>query len=482
MKSWSAADHDPRRPSPHAKGGALMSVSLQDAIATSGLRSGGTLSFHHHLRNGDAVLNATLQACAALGLRDLHIAPSSVFPCHAPLVDHIRTGTVTRITTAYMSGPVAEAISGGVLAQTVTLQTHGGRARRISNGTLPIDLAVIAAPSVDDDGNIGGADGVNACGPLGYAMVDAAHARHVIAVTDEPCGPLRRVCIPAGDIQVVRVVSIGDAAYLTSGTTARAPGAEAQAIADRTLALIAASGLLQDGFAFQAGAGATSLATARQVARLMGDTGVKGAFIAGGITAAAVEMQRAGLFGKLLNVQSFDRAAVADYAVNPDHIAMSAAEYASPDHPDTVADRLDVMLLGAAEVDVNFNVNVTTTGQGRIIGGSGGHADTAAGAKLAIVTMPLRARETPRVVAQVRCLTTPGTSIDAVVTEAGVAINPERADLSERLRHSGVEVIGIEDLQSMAGPSLPTNASGRVVAKVEHRNGSILDRVRATSD
>lgn len=457
-----------------------MTRDLQQAIAASGLRSGGTVSFHHHLRNGDAVVVAALDACADLGLTGLHIAPSSLFPCHAPLVERVRRGVIGSVSTAYMNGPFADAITTGALNGPVTLQTHGGRARRIVSGEMPIDLAIIAAPAVDPQGNVGGADGPNACGPLGYAMVDAAHARHVLAVTDAPRQPLRRICVPVQQItESVRIPTIGDARLLQSGTTARTPGPEAQAIADLTLGLIAASGLVRDGFNFQAGAGATALATARQVAQLMAQTGARGDFIAGGITGASIDMFKAGLFRRLMNVQSFDRAAVDDYATNPGHHAMSASAYANPDYPDPVAHRLDVMLLGAAEVDRDFNVNATTTSDGRIIGGSGGHADTAEGAKLAIVTMPLRSGDIARVVPHVRCVTTPGNTIDALVTEAGIAINPARPDLKQDAKRAGLALVEIADLCRLAGGMPHHKTEGPVVAQIEHRDGRILDEVHA---
>ena len=78
------------------------------------------------------------------------------------------------------------------------------------------------------------------------------------------------------------------------------------------------------------------------------------------------------------------------------------------------------MILGAAEVDLNFDVNVTTGTSGMIIGGSGGHSDTAAGAKLALVTTRLTGGAYPKIVDRVATITTPGETIDAVVTEEGV--------------------------------------------------------------
>ena len=69
--------------------------SIQEAIEKSGLKSGMCISFHHHLRGGDYVLNMVMQAIADMGIRDLTVNASSLFDCHMPLMDHIRNGVVT---------------------------------------------------------------------------------------------------------------------------------------------------------------------------------------------------------------------------------------------------------------------------------------------------------------------------------------------------------------------------------------------------
>ena len=157
-------------------------MALRDAIERAGIRDGATLSFHHHLRNGDDVMRQVLATCSEIGLRDLHIAPSSLFPVHGALLPFVENGTVARITTSYMTGPLADAVRAGALPHPVTLQSHGGRAHAIATGRLRIDAAFIAAPAVDAAGNLSGAAGPAACGPLGYAMVDADHARQVVAL------------------------------------------------------------------------------------------------------------------------------------------------------------------------------------------------------------------------------------------------------------------------------------------------------------
>ncbi|MEO1138286.1 MAG: citrate lyase subunit alpha [Pseudomonadota bacterium] len=457
-------------------------MTLRAAIEAAEFTNGATLSFHHHLRNGDDVMRQVLQTCSDMGLRDLHIAPSSLFPCHASLIPFLENGTVTRITTSYMNGPLADAVRAGVLANPVRLQTHGGRAHAIISGRLPIDATFIATPAVDAHGNLSGAIGPNACGPLGYAMVDAAHAKHVIALTDHRVAQTPRICIPAKEVdQIVQLDRIGDAGQIASGTTGRAPSAIGKAIAALTAQVIACSGCLRDGFKFQTGAGATSLAVARALGPLMANRGITGEFASGGITAALVDMARAGLFHHLWDVQAFDPVAVQSYATGGFHHAMSADRYASPANPDSIARQLDVMILGATEVDMAFNVNVTCASDGRIIGGSGGHADTAIGAALPIVTTPLCAGGFPKLVKQLTCLTTPGNSIGAVVTEAGIAVHPDRPDLGRAIERAGLPIATLDDLRRAAEAQSPPRPkkrpTGRVIAKCEDPRGHVIDHI-----
>lgn len=109
-------------------GGQKLLADIGAAFDACGVRDGATLSFHHHLRNGDAVLNPVPAEAARRGLRDLTIAPSSLFPVHAPLVEQLNSGVVGRIVTAWLSGPAADAVSRGVLPVAVRMpRTAGGR-------------------------------------------------------------------------------------------------------------------------------------------------------------------------------------------------------------------------------------------------------------------------------------------------------------------------------------------------------------------
>jgi len=475
------------RVSPFNSGRGKLLRDIDAAFDACGIRDGATLSFHHHLRNGDQVLNQVLAVAARRGLRDLRIAPSSLFAVHAPLVEHMRAGVVTAISTAYASGPVAEALSRGVLRRPVVMTTHGGRARAIESGQLHIDVAFVAAPAADRQGNLSGAEGPAACGPLGYAMVDVQHADRVVAVTDHLCPhPLCPIDISQEKVDfVVAVESIGDPKGILSGTTRPTTDPVGLQIAQTACQVIAASGLLRDGFSFQTGAGGVSIAASLYVKALMAERKVQGSFGAGGVTGYLVDMLEAGLFRTVFDVQCFDLRAVESYRNDRRHQAMSASLYANPHNRGPLVEQLDAMLLGAAQVDVDFNVNVTTGTGGMILGGSGGHSDTAAGARLAMVTTRLAASAGPKVVERVGCITTPGETIDVVVTEAGVAVHPRRGDLRDRLDAAGVELLTIEQLHARAlalsggAPAeMARQSDRRIVGVVEYRDGSVIDVIR----
>jgi citrate lyase subunit alpha / citrate CoA-transferase len=469
-------------------GGKKRLPSIRAALQAANLKDGATISFHHHLRNGDAVANSVLREAALMGLTGLTIALSSIFPVHAELVQYIRSGVIRQIYTGYVSGAVSDAITNGEMAEPLVMHTHGGRARLIESGQLHIDAAFIAAPACDEYGNLNGVDGPSACGTLGYAIVDAHYADTVIAITDNlvpyPTCPIE---ISQDYVDYVVVVdSIGDARQIVSGTTRPTNDPVGLEIAQLASRVIDASGLLVDGFSFQTGAGGISLAVAAFLRESMHQKKVQGSFASGGTTGYLVQMLQEGLFRSLLDVQCFDLRAVESYRRDPRHQAMSASMYANPHNKGAVVNQLSAMILGAAEIDVDFNVNVTTGSDGRIIGGSGGHSDTAAGAKLAIVTTRLRAGSIPKVVDRVRTVTTPGETIDVLVTESGVAINPKKSELRARLLDNGIPVRSIEELRDIANidhcsASSQVNGNEDIVAIVEYRDGTIIDVVRRCS-
>ncbi|QAT41354.1 citrate lyase subunit alpha [Clostridium sp. JN-9] len=458
--------------------------SIDEALDKVELKDGMCVSFHHHLRNGDFILNNVIYALAKRGIKDITVAASSIFPIHEPLVEYIKSGVVTGIYANYISGPVAKAVSDGLLKKPAVMMTHGGRSRAIESGDLHIDIAFVAAPTADTYGNINGVYGKSACGSLGYAVSDAMFADKVIAITDNlvpyPACPIEISQIYVD--YVVKVDSIGNPAGIVSGTTKITKDPVGLKIAKMASQVIEASGLVKDGMSFQTGAGGTSLAVAVELEKIMKKNNIVGSFAAGGVTAYIVDMLNEGLFNNIFDVQCFDLKAVESYRDNSKHMGMSGSMYGNPHNKGAVVNNLDVMILGATEIDTNFNVNVTTGSDGVIMGGSGGHSDTAAGAKLSIVVTNLMKARLPIIKDAVTTITTPGESIDVLVTERGIAVNPLRKDLIEKLSKTNLTVMPIEELKLMAekitGKPKPIETSDKVVAVVEYRDGTVIDVVR----
>ncbi len=337
-------------------------------------------------------------------------------------------------------------------------------------------------------GNCTGKYGKSACGSLGYAFPDAMNAKKVVVITDNLMPyPLQSWSIPETYVDfVVEVEAIGDPKGIVSGTTKITRDPIGLIMAAHAARVIQHSGLLKDGFSFQTGAGGASLAAAKFLKDIMLKENIKGSFGLGGITGYMVDMLNAGCFESLLDVQCFDLDAVESLRSNPKHQEISATRYASPSARSAVVDSLDVVILGATEIDTDFNVNVHTDSNGYIMGGSGGHSDTAAGAKLSMIIAPLSRARLPIVTDRVTCISTPGKDIDVVVTQKGIAVNPKNKELRDRLTQAGLPIVDIHELkriaESITGVPRKLQKGGRPVAKVIGRDGNLLDTIYSISD
>lgn len=456
--------------------------SLREAIAASGLRDGMTVSFHHHLRSGDYVINMVMNEIAAMGIKNLTVNASSLFDVHAPLAEHIKSGVITRIITDYMSEGLGKYISAGIMEQPVEFMTHGGRPTAIMQGKTPIDVAFVAAPAADCEGSCTGKIGRSACGSLGYAFADAELAKKTVVITDGLCKRLEEPSIDGKYVDfVVSVDEIGDPRGIVSGTTTITRDPVGLIMARDAADVIKYSGLLKDGFSFQTGAGGASLAAAKFLMEIMLEEKIHGGFGLGGITGYMVDMLRAGCFEELRDVQCFDLKAVESIRTDPRHHEISAFEYASPANEHAWVNSLDAVILGATEIDTGFNVNVHTNSSGTIMGGSGGHSDTAAGAKLAMVIAPLFRARQPIITERVGCVSTPGRDIDVFVTQYGIAVNPKNEELRDRLIRAHLPIVSIEELkakaESLCGVPKALEHGERVVAKVIGRGGEVQDLI-----
>jgi citrate lyase subunit alpha/citrate CoA-transferase len=466
-----------------SKYGNKLLKSLDDAIDACDIRDGMTISFHHHLRDGDYVVNMVMERLAARGLRDLVLAPSALFPCHEPLVGYIEKGVIDHIEGS-MNGPVGRACSLGKMKHVCVLRSHGGRYRAIQDGDLHIDVAFIAAPCADPHGNANGVYGKSACGPLGFALADSLYADKVVVITDNlvsfPCYPWS---IQGGNVDyVVTVDSIGDPSRIVSGTTQITRSPTRLLIAKYAAQLVYESGIMhEEGFSFQAGAGGISLAFIQFLAEYMEREGIVASFARGGSTQYLVDMLRKGLVRYILDGQSFDLAGVESLRDDPRHIETNPFVSYNYHSKGCFASMVKVAVLGATEVDLDFNVNVNTHSDGWLLHGIGGFTD-AADAQITIITAPLVRSRLPIIVDRVTTVTAPGEMIDVVVTERGIAINPRRQDLLDRLKHSKLPIVPIEKLYKMAleitGPPEKPTFADRIVALIEFRDGTVIDVVR----
>ncbi|MCQ2508365.1 MAG: citrate lyase subunit alpha [Dorea sp.] len=462
--------------------------SIEEAIDKVGLKDGMTISFHHHFRNGDAVLNQVMEVIAKKGIKDLTIAASSLNAVHAPLIEHIKNGVVKRIETSGLRGELAEEISRGLMDYPVVFRSHGNRAYAISTGQLKIDVAFLGAPSCDPFGNANGysreKDNGISCGSLGYAKCDSKYAKKTVILTNNivpyPNAPF---AIPEECVDyVVKIDYIGDPKGIMSGATRYTKNPKELIIAQTAAEAIDASGILQDGFSMQMGSGGASLAVTRYLEEKMAKKGIRASFALGGITGSMVELFKKGYVRRIIDVQSFDLDAALSLKENRFHQQISAQYYASPGNEGTAVNQLDMVVLSALEVDVDFNVNVLTGSDGVIRGAIGGHQDTAEGAALSVIVCPLTRGRIPCVVDRVNTIVTPGQTIDMVVTEYGVAVNPAKPELKEKLVAAGITVREITELRDIAesytGKGDPIEYTDKIVGIVTYRDGSVIDVIR----
>ncbi|MBE6904956.1 MAG: citrate lyase subunit alpha [Ruminococcaceae bacterium] len=466
--------------------------SLEDAIRLTGLKDGMTVSFHHHFRNGDYIVNIVMDKLAEMGFHDLVLAASSLTDCHAPLIKHIKSGVIRRIETSGLRGELANEISHGLMDIPVVFRSHGGRAYAIETGELPIDVAFLGAPSCDPYGNANGysrdVDGGVMCGSMGYAKCDAQYAKktviltnHIVSYPNAPFG------IPESDVDyIVEVPEIGNPDGIMSGATRFTKNPKELMIAETAANVIEASGRFKDGFSIQMGSGGASLAVARFLREKMLRDQIKASFALGGITGSIVDLHEEGLISKILDVQSFDLRAAESLKNNRFHQQISASYYASPSNEGTAVNQLDLVVLSALEVDCGYNVNVLTGSDGVIRGAIGGHPDTAYGASVAIIVCPLTRGRIPCVVKHVNTIVTPGKVVDVIVTDQGVAVNPRRKNLLKKIQDAGIPLCTIEELQQKAehivGSADPIEYTDRVVGVVTYRDGSVIDLIRQVKD
>src|ERR1051326_5284171 len=340
-----------------------------------------------------------------------------------------------------MNGPLGDYCTQGRMRGLGVLRSHGGRWQAIQDGEVHIDIAVLAAPTADPFGNATGSIGKSACGSLGFALADSMYADRVIVVTDNlvpfPCIPWQ---IQGNNVDyVVEVDSIGDPAKIVSGTTQITRSPDRLRIAELVIRFLRHAGIMRNGFSFQAGAGGIALAFVDYLRRYMREAGVCARFVRGGSTRYLVDMLKEGLTDYILDGQTFDIDGVRSLGSDPRHVSSSPFTSYNFHGKGNFAAMVDAVVLGATEVDLNFNANVVTHSDGRLLHGIGGWQNCL-DARCTILAVPSFRDRIPVIVDEVTTLTAPGEMIDVVATERGIAFNPLRRDLLDAVKGSSLPI------------------------------------------
>jgi citrate lyase subunit alpha/citrate CoA-transferase len=195
-------------------------------------------------------------------------------------------------------------------------------------------------------------------------------------------------------------------------------------------------------------------------------------------------MLEQGLTPALIDGQAFDLDAVRSIAVNRGHVSTAPLVSYNYHAKGNYINLLDVAVLGATEVDTNFNANVVTHSDGRLRHGIGGWQNCM-NARCTILSVPAMRDRMPVIVDEVTTICSPGELVDVVITELGIAINPRRTDLIEATKGKGLPVRPIEDIKAeverMCGKPAKPKLTDKVVAVVKWVDGTVLDSVYQTA-
>ncbi|HOV11289.1 MAG TPA: citrate lyase subunit alpha, partial [Bacteroidales bacterium] len=194
-----------------------------------------------------------------------------------------------------------------------------------------------------------------------------------------------------------------------------------------------------------------------------------------------VQMLEGGTLDYILDAQAFDLEAVRSARENDNHIDLSVFQAYNYHSKGNYTSMTDIMILGATEIDLNFNGNVVTHSDGLLLHGIGGWQNCLH-AKTVIIPIPLFRDRIPVLVDQVTTVCGPGEMIDVIVTERGIAINPKRTDLIEKMKNSSLPIKTIQELKAEAdaicGVPEKVEYEDEIVAVIKWVDGTVIDSVR----
>ncbi len=468
------------------------------------IRDGDTISYPHYYRAADKGLELVVKKLREHDKKDIKIYANALFDNVDPwLPQAIRDGIVSGLYGNPYRKLGEFILQGGLLPWVSVGFSHGNRVRKVQTGEVNIKVAFGPVPMADIYGNANGLMGrpEHLCGPVGLFDIDAHSAEYVCllagAVSEKLIMPTP-ISMEQVDF-VVKVDEPGLSSGIGSGTLdmAKAKANPFNAlVAENVTKVIKASGVVKDDFAFQVGSGA-GLIILENIREILKETKTCANFAIGGITSLHVDMLEEGTVRHLMHGQLFEPSPrVIDSMLNhPGHHEITTAYYASVANKEAAVNMLDLAVLTALEVDLDFNVNTVLAGS-RIVGGIGGGQDVAAGADLTIMFLPLATGKDgkgfPKVVDKVQLRTTPGEVVDVVVTEEYAAINPQSPSryidtIIGNASKMDISLVSIEELQKISmekargfGEIPPhPETTDEVVHLIEWRDGTLLDTIKS---
>ena len=486
---------------PHKKN----KVTALDAVMEY-ICDGDTISYPHYYRMGDRGLKMVVDKLRQTGKKEIIIYGNAFFFHTDPwLIEAVKDGVIGGIY-GNLYRKLGEHVVKGKLLPWVSIGfSHGDRVRKLQTGEVHVKVAFGPVPIADVYGNANGLMGrpEELCGPVGLFQADAEYADYTCLLA----GTISDIVIMPTPISmeqvdfVVPMESPGLNSGIGSGTLdiakAKANPFNAQ-VADNVTRVMKAAGVVKDNFAFQVGSGA-GLIVLENIRTMLKEMNIKANFTIGGITSLHVDMLEEGTVRHLMHGQLFEPSPRVFESMlnNPNHHEITTAYYASVANKEAAVNMLDLAVLSALEVDLDFNVNTVCAG-GRIIGGIGGGQDVAAGADLTIIFLPLATGKDgkgfPKVVDRVFTRTTPGEVIDVVVTEQYASVNPASGSsyaesILDRAKNFDLNLISIEELYQKSLdkarefgliPPVP-ETTDEIVHAIEWRDGTLLDVIRRSA-
>ncbi len=467
------------------------------------LHDGDTISYPHYYRTGDKGLELIVNKLRETGKKDIKLYGNALFDNTDPwLIEAVRDGIITGIYGNLYRKMGAYLMAGELLPWVGVGFSHGNRVRKLQTGEVNVRVAFGPVPIADVYGNANGLYGKpeHLCGPVGLFSADAEYAEYVCLLA----GTVSETVVmptPLSMEQVDFVVKVDDPGLnsgIGSGTLDMHKAMSNPfnaAVAHNVTNVIKAAGVVRDDFSFQVGSGA-GLIILNNIREILKEEKIRANFSIGGVTSLHVDMLEEGTLKQLMHGQLFEPSdrMFRSMIENPNHHEITTAYYASVANKEAAVNLLDLAVLSALEVDLEFNLN-TVCANGRIIGGIGGGQDVASGADLTIIFLPLATGKNgkgfPKVVDRVYTRTTPGEVVDAVVTEDYVAINPRSTSnykdaIIERAKDFGANLVSIEELKALSEKkanefgAIPPNAetTDEVVHIIEWRDGTLLDTIK----